>query len=69
MNILGYTYNAAFHCTNCTENHFGHEPTEQDVDSEENEPHPVFTTDEHDPAGEYCDDCRDCVVEPSDYSH
>ena len=67
--ILGYTYDADVHCEKCAEKRFGkrlfddkHPPE----DSEGNEVHPIFASDEMDPAGEVCCDCGDVVVEPAE---
>lgn len=65
-NILGYTYDADLHCCTCACEHFGHEPTEDDKDSEGNEPHPIFASDEHDVKGEHCGDCAEEIWEPEE---
>src|SRR5208282_4467326 len=36
--VIGYTYDADLHCCNCAREHFGHEPSEDDEDSQGNEP-------------------------------
>jgi hypothetical protein len=85
MKVVGYTYNAAMHCPNCTmeyarnvsysEYEFG-EYSDKDIyenpgifsmtkaielgiirDSENNEIHPVFDTDEAGDSPDHCDDC------------
>ncbi len=69
MRIVGYTYEAACYCPDCTardwtEARLSHLPGERDehslfmtmFDREGNQVHPVFTTDES-AADLYCDRC------------
>ena len=48
MRIIGYTYEADYHCTDCTEKRFGKDDLDYafTVDNEDNPVHPVFSTDE-----------------------
>lgn len=62
--ILGYTYEAAVHCLPCTGKRFA-VIGDTTTDREGNPVQPVFSTDEHDPSGEYCDDCGEVLVEAS----
>lgn len=61
--IIGYAYEADLHCPECAEKRFGVDPgkiwvRKGAVDREGNQVHPIFVSDEHDPEGEYCGDCR-----------
>lgn len=60
--VVGYTYEADYHCIACTTARFP-EPDEA-TDNEGNAVYPVFDTDEAQPLGEYCGDCGDVIVEP-----
>lgn len=65
--IIGWTYEADVHCNTCTRERFGPDietlvPAPED--SEGNEIHPIFASDETDPAGEYCGDCGTEIAEP-----
>lgn len=68
FDIIGWAYDAALHCDGCTRARFGSRAVDDDrnppTDSEGNEIHPLFAGDEHDPAGESCDDCGGEIVEP-----
>jgi len=73
--IVGWTYDADIHCPACARERFGDaidngSDFEHDgpvpVDSEGNEIHPFFASDEADPGGEYCGDCGMEIVEPAD---
>lgn len=68
--IRGYAYDAALHCPACARARFGAralaDGTARDADG--NDVHPVFESDEADPAGEYCDDCHEELSEPCDVS-
>lgn len=72
MNIIAYTYEADFHCYDCTLDRFGigGDIPDNAKDNEGNSVHPVFSTDET-PArlstedGGYdvtCGDCH-CIIE------
>lgn len=56
--IIGYSYDAALHCLDCTCDRFVTEPSELTKDSEGNPVHPIFSTDETGEGGDYCDDCK-----------
>ena len=56
MQIIGYAYDADIHCTECANGAGMDRPGV--VDSEGNEPHPVFSIDEPGESG--CDHCGDC---------
>lgn len=62
MRIVGWTYEADVHCPACAVHRFGYDSLYGDegaVDSEGNEVHPIFSTDEL-----YDDErCGDCLVE------
>tara|TARA_R100000808_G_scaffold42_2_gene244 strand:+ start:2510 stop:2971 length:462 start_codon:yes stop_codon:yes gene_type:complete len=60
MNIIGYTYEADYHCIDCTEKEFGKDDLGYafTVDNEDNPIHPVFSTDE---IQEYSA-CAECSV-------
>ena len=55
MRIIGYTYEADVHCVACTMLRFLDDPNA--VDDEGNQVHPIFSTDEGSPDGDYCADC------------
>jgi len=59
MRIIAYTYEADFHCVDCTLSRFGtYANLDQCEDSEGNSIHPVFSTDEvYEPV------CGDCLEE------
>lgn len=51
MHVIGYTYEADYHCVECATKAFGFKLTHPErvgpaIDSEGNEVHPVFNTDE-----------------------
>jgi hypothetical protein len=51
MQVIGYTYEADYHCIECATKAFGYKLTHPErvgkaIDSEGNEVHPVFDTDE-----------------------
>lgn len=59
--IIGWAYEADTHCPACARARFGANVAELEPcpdDSEGNPIHPMFAGDEHDPAGEWCGDCR-----------
>jgi len=58
MNIIGYTYEADYHCVDCTENRFGQDDLGYafTVDNEDNLVHPIFSIDEID-SDAVCGDC------------
>lgn len=57
---VGYAYDAALHCEACARARFGAALDDGTaVDSEGNEPHPIFSWDEGDAHGEHCDDCSE----------
>lgn len=63
--ILAYTYEAAYHCPACARVYFGADLDAPDtVDREGNPIGVLFSTDEADESGVYCDDCRREIVEP-----
>lgn len=66
--VIGYAYEAAFHCEDCTRDRFPEADDEFSnvTDSEGNDIHPVFAGDEHDPQGEYCDTCGAEISEPEE---
>ena len=77
MDIIGYAYEADHHCIDCAQSRtFKREPNPdlhgQDangipydaIDNERNPIHPMFSTDEHSPHGEYCRDCHKEISEP-----
>lgn len=73
--IIAWTYDADIHCLACARERFGaaldngsdsDHPGPVPLDSESNEIHPVFASDETDPAGEYCGDCGAEISEPED---
>jgi hypothetical protein len=53
--IVAFAYDAAIHCVDCASEHFDCDPADA-VDSEGNEVHPVFASDEG-WADDTCDDC------------
>ena len=60
--IIGYSYDADVHCVDCAVEEFGLEEgkdwvREDATDSEGNQVHPLFSTDEPDDSGWYCGDC------------
>src|SRR5438874_13380413 len=63
MRIVGYTYDAAIHCPDCTIKQFGDQQFLKDgsdppvYDSEGNEVHVLFDTDEAGDTPDHCDDC------------
>lgn len=65
---IGYTYDADTHCLDCTVNRFGDaidfQSDQGAIDSEGNPVHPIFTTDETSPAGQWCGSCGDCFDTP-----
>lgn len=65
--IIAWTFDADIHCCACTRKRFGPDVETADPapeDSEANEIHPIFASDETDPSGEYCGDCGVEVAEP-----
>jgi len=48
MQVIGYTYEADYHCISCAEERFGVDQygAVEGVDNEGNSTHPVFDTDE-----------------------
>jgi hypothetical protein len=56
--IVGYTYEAGIHCTDCAEKRFTAATLKADTaeDSEGNEVHPIFVSDE----GWEDETCSDC---------
>lgn len=65
--IIGWAYDADIHCNACARKRFGDDVETADPapeDSEGNEIHPVFASDEIDPTGEYCGDCGDEIAPP-----
>jgi hypothetical protein len=64
--VIGWTYEANLHCTDCARDRFGaralYDGTAEDSDG--NPPHPVFAGDEMDPLGEYCGTCGAEISEP-----
>ena len=69
MNIIGYTYEADYHCVDCTENRFGQDDLGYafTVDNEDNLVHPIFSTDEIAYSWDYRNSfdtvCGDCAKE------
>lgn len=53
--IVGYAFEAALHCVDCTLDRFPR-PSKA-VDREGNIPSPVFVGDEEGESGDHCDDC------------
>jgi hypothetical protein len=67
--IVGFTYDADVHCVECTAARFGaklEDANDPPVDSEGNELHPIFASDEGSPEGEVCADCGAEITEPYD---
>lgn len=80
MRIIGYTYDADCHCIGCTQKRFAIpinykrrglniEADENGVnplakDTEGNDVHPIFSTDEHPPEGIACGSCHTFFVQP-----
>lgn len=64
--VIGYAFDADIHCEACTRARFPDADAEfSDVtDSEGNEIHPLFASDDHDDNGEYCGDCHAELWEP-----
>ena len=63
--IVGYTYDADFHCAECAANAFT--PAElnpENHDAEHEHPHPVYADLESSPFGEICGDCQAVINEP-----
>ena len=58
MNVIAYTYEADYHCIDCTKNRFGEDDLGYafTVDNEGNPIHPVFSTDEVS-SDAVCGDC------------
>jgi len=57
--VVGWSYDADFHCPDCARARFGDATDDEDdppEDSEGNEIHPLFAGDEG-AAGEHCGDC------------
>jgi hypothetical protein len=51
MEVLAFTYEADYHCTDCACKKFGNKvmhSSENLEDDEGNAPHPIFSTDEYD---------------------
>lgn len=75
MRIAAYTYEADYHCPDCTRSRFPAPPHSKDVDengvdtrakdSEGNELHPVFDIDSNTPAGTICSDCKAEITPPA----
>ncbi len=67
--VVGYTYEADYHCVDCTRSRFGQESNEHSyaeqgiVDSERNPIHPVFA-DSETRAGTACGTCYETYIEP-----
>jgi hypothetical protein len=57
MKVIGFTYDASVHCVDCTYRRFRGSEDRGATDTEGNEVHPIFETDE-DSYLEHCDDCR-----------
>ncbi|HZD70335.1 MAG TPA: hypothetical protein VFA45_15980 [Actinomycetes bacterium] len=57
MRVIGFTYDASVHCVDCTYYRFDGSEDRGATDTEGNEVHPIFETDE-DSFLEHCDDCR-----------
>jgi hypothetical protein len=59
--VVAYTYEADYHCTDCTDDRFGTDehgyPPESARDGEGNEIHPVFVTDLDVETVAMCSDC------------
>lgn len=61
--IIAFTYEADLHCVECAVERFGKQvlhSSEGLADSEGNEPHPLFSTDEHD-ENVRCGTCGDLI--------
>lgn len=60
--VIGFAYDADVHCNECAWMRFGMPVPDGAVDSEGNEPHPIFVTDEGSEA-EVCGDCGELLVD------
>lgn len=58
--IVAYAYDASLHCRECALKHFGKNPDGL-LDSEGNEVHPIFASDELDPFGNLMYQSESCV--------
>lgn len=58
MRIIGWTYEADYHCNDCAKLRFGFENLDNDtaIDNEGNKAHPIFSIDEID-ENTVCGDC------------
>ena len=66
MKIIAYTYEADYHCIDCTEKRFGQDDLGYafTVDDEDNPVHPVFSIDEideHPVCGDCLEDCLEII--------
>lgn len=64
--IRAWTYEADIHCNDCAEKRFGYIALHQEPyaqDSEGNEVHPVFESDEAPAEGEVCGTCGEVISE------
>lgn len=60
IDVVGYAYEAALHCPDCTEKRFGDlDKIESVQDREGNTPSPVWGDDEPGDCGDYCNDCHE----------
>lgn len=65
MDILAFTYEADYHCISCAIKKFGEKVLKTSIgleDSEGNEPHPVFSTDEYE-SDSVCGTCDVLIYE------
>lgn len=69
IEIIGFAYEADLHCVDCAMDRFGSDITVDIAngwpkDNDGNGIHPIFYREEHDPAGEYCGDCKAEISPP-----
>lgn len=68
VEIIGWSYEADIHCYDCAQKRFGvaldMTAPKSAVDNEGNLVHPIFSTDETPPSGEYCGDCQAEIAAP-----
>jgi|LakMenEpi03Aug12_release.lakeMendotaPanAssembly.Ray.scaffolds.fasta_scaffold06731_41 hypothetical protein len=68
MEVIAYQYEAAVHCIPCARGEFGARlDDESAVDSEGNNVHPIFDTDEVNLCGESCGTCWEWAIAPVEH--
>lgn len=68
MEVIAYQYDAGVHCIHCSREAFGVRLDDDSaVDSEGNNVHPIFDTDEVNLCGESCGTCWEWAIVPVDH--